>query len=127
MEERESSVSTCGANTTAFSRASQKSWSNIGAFSHCPWPHCSFHRGCRTMPAPIERLRSRSKPWLQADRGVDDGLGRTSAQHCAVRRMTSSEAARSELDEGRRAWMQHKKEASWRLKRLELQLESEKV
>lgn len=32
-----------------------------------------------------------------------------------------------ELEEGRRAWMQHKKEASWRLKRLELQLESEKA
>ena len=32
-----------------------------------------------------------------------------------------------ELEEGHRAWAAHKKEAAWRLKRVELQLESEKV
>ncbi|XP_010529828.1 PREDICTED: transcription factor AS1 [Tarenaya hassleriana] len=32
-----------------------------------------------------------------------------------------------ELDEGHRAWAEHKKEAAWRLRRLELQLESEKT
>lgn len=31
-----------------------------------------------------------------------------------------------ELEEGHRAWAEHKKEAAWRLRRLELQLESEK-
>ncbi|XP_010505355.1 PREDICTED: transcription factor AS1 [Camelina sativa] len=31
-----------------------------------------------------------------------------------------------ELEEGHRAWVEHKKEAAWRLRRLELQLESEK-
>ncbi|CAN6814434.1 unnamed protein product [Brassica oleracea] len=32
-----------------------------------------------------------------------------------------------ELEEGHRAWAEHKKEAAWRLRRLELQLESEKT
>ena len=32
-----------------------------------------------------------------------------------------------ELDEGHRAWAAHKKEAAWRLRRVELQLESEKA
>uniref|UniRef100_A0A1J3HY11 Transcription factor AS1 n=1 Tax=Noccaea caerulescens TaxID=107243 RepID=A0A1J3HY11_NOCCA len=32
-----------------------------------------------------------------------------------------------ELEEGHRAWSEHKKEAAWRLRRLELQLESEKT
>ncbi|OMO94686.1 transcription factor AS1 [Corchorus olitorius] len=32
-----------------------------------------------------------------------------------------------ELEEGRQSWMQHKKEATWRLSRLEQQLESEKA
>ncbi|CAK9150714.1 unnamed protein product [Ilex paraguariensis] len=32
-----------------------------------------------------------------------------------------------ELEEGRQNWLQHKKEATWRLKRLEQQLESEKA
>lgn len=32
-----------------------------------------------------------------------------------------------ELEEGHRAWAAHKKEAAWRLKRVELQLESEKA
>lgn len=32
-----------------------------------------------------------------------------------------------ELEEGHRAWADHKKEAAWRLRRLELQLESEKT
>lgn len=32
-----------------------------------------------------------------------------------------------ELDEGHRAWVEHKKEAAWRLRRVELQLDSEKA
>ena len=32
-----------------------------------------------------------------------------------------------ELEEGHRAWVAHKKEAAWRLRRVELQLESEKA
>lgn len=32
-----------------------------------------------------------------------------------------------ELEEGRQNWIQHKKEATWRLNRLEQQLESEKA
>lgn len=32
-----------------------------------------------------------------------------------------------ELEEGHHAWMSHRKEAAWRLKRVELQLESEKA
>ncbi len=32
-----------------------------------------------------------------------------------------------DLEEGHRAWVAHKKEAAWRLRRVELQLESEKA
>ncbi|KAE8769587.1 Myb transcription factor [Hordeum vulgare] len=45
------------------------------------------------------------------------------AHHAALAEL--SECCR-ELDEGQRAWAAHRKEASWRLKRVELQLESER-
>ncbi|OMO80123.1 hypothetical protein CCACVL1_13158 [Corchorus capsularis] len=54
--------------------------------------------------------------------GLDPDMGRfmpgqvgTLVQYC------------KELEEGRQSWMQHKKEATWRLSRLEQQLESEKA
>lgn len=80
-------------------------------------------------PAPI--------PWLQqAERGSDNSnLGLVSSQQNMVSGVPSVEGqvvselveCCRELEEGHRAWVAHKKEASWRLKRVELQLESEKA
>ncbi|XP_010256929.1 PREDICTED: transcription factor AS1-like [Nelumbo nucifera] len=74
-------------------------------------------------------------PWLQPERGGDSTplvLGNLQ-QHGAVPtggdNLLISELAECcrELEEGHRAWAAHKKEASWRLKRVELQMESEKA
>nr|ACI96069.1 leaf dorsal-ventral developmental protein [Morus alba var. multicaulis]ACJ71775.1 leaf dorsal-ventral development protein [Morus alba] len=43
-----------------------------------------------------------------------------------VQQMASIFQCCKELEEGRQSWLQHKKEATWRLSRLEQQLESEK-
>ncbi|XP_042476430.1 transcription factor AS1 [Macadamia integrifolia] len=74
-------------------------------------------------------------PWLQPERGGDNNpmlLG-SLPSHGAVPSIGNGvmisellECCR-ELDEGHRAWATHKKETTWRLKRVELQLESEKA
>ncbi|KAG1365783.1 transcription factor AS1 [Cocos nucifera] len=72
-----------------------------------------------------------SIPWLQ----TDGSKGLAGSQQNMVSGVPSMggqmvsellECCR-ELDEGHRAWAAHKKEAAWRLKRVELQLESEKA
>ncbi|KAL8509033.1 hypothetical protein ACS0TY_016285 [Phlomoides rotata] len=65
-------------------------------------------------------------PWLQGldsnnARGIHSLVGEN---HPVVSDLV--ECCR-ELEEGHRAWAAHKKEAAWRLKRVELQLESEKA
>ncbi|KAJ4704669.1 Myb family transcription factor [Melia azedarach] len=73
-------------------------------------------------------------PWLQPERGPDNthlvlgnmpphGSVPTCGENLLVSEMV--ECCR-ELEEGHRAWAAHKKEAAWRLRRVELQLESEK-
>uniref|UniRef100_A0A2P2LKL6 Transcription factor AS1 n=1 Tax=Rhizophora mucronata TaxID=61149 RepID=A0A2P2LKL6_RHIMU len=73
-------------------------------------------------------------PWLQPERGVDKTplvLGNLpphmSVPACGENLLIPElvECCR-ELEEGQRAWAAHKKEAAWRLSRVELQLESEK-
>ncbi|WVZ16438.1 hypothetical protein V8G54_009420 [Vigna mungo] len=67
--------------------------------------------------------------WLQPDRGPDIGpfaLGNTPAfsENMLISQMLEQ---CKELEEGHRALSAHKKEAVWRLSRVELQLESEKA
>ncbi|KAJ4979715.1 hypothetical protein NE237_010495 [Protea cynaroides] len=74
-------------------------------------------------------------PWLQPERGEDNNpniLG-SSPSHGAIPAVKDGllisellECCR-ELEEGHHAWAAHKKEAAWRLKRVELQMESEKA
>ncbi|CAK7333885.1 unnamed protein product [Dovyalis caffra] len=73
-------------------------------------------------------------PWLQPERGPENTplvLGNL-PPHGTVpvcgESFLMSELVDScrELEEGHRAWAAHKKEAAWRLRRVELQLESEK-
>ncbi|KAI9154574.1 hypothetical protein LWI28_028290 [Acer negundo] len=76
-------------------------------------------------------------PWLQPERGGPDNatlvLGNLQPPHGSVptcgENLLMSELMDCcrELDEGHRAWAAHKKEAAWRLRRVELQLESEKA
>ncbi|KAG1337876.1 transcription factor AS1 [Cocos nucifera] len=76
-----------------------------------------------------------SIPWLQTERGADNSLGLASSQQNMVSGVPSVDGQTvselveccRELEEGHRAWVAHKKEAAWRLKRVELQLESEKA
>ncbi|XP_008802726.2 transcription factor AS1-like [Phoenix dactylifera] len=76
-----------------------------------------------------------SIPWFQTERGAHNTLGLAGSQQNTVSGVPSvdgrivSELVECcrELEEGHRAWAAHKKEAAWRLKRVELQLESEKA
>ncbi|CAL9002553.1 unnamed protein product [Prunus brigantina] len=73
-------------------------------------------------------------PWLQPDRGSDNSIVLGNMPHhgsvpvCGENLVITElvECSR-ELEEVHRAWAAHKKEASWRLRRVELQLESEKA
>ncbi|GAV91312.1 Myb_DNA-bind_6 domain-containing protein [Cephalotus follicularis] len=74
-------------------------------------------------------------PWLQPDRGPDSNplvLSKMpphgSVPACGENMLMSElvDCCR-ELEEGHHAWAAHKKEATWRLRRVELQLESEKA
>ncbi|KAB1224111.1 Transcription factor AS1 [Morella rubra] len=74
-------------------------------------------------------------PWLQPDRGPDNApvvFGHVPPQGsipgCGESMLISElvECCR-DLEEGHRAWAAHKKEAGWRLRRVELQLDSEKA
>ncbi|XP_044474001.1 transcription factor AS1-like [Mangifera indica] len=74
-------------------------------------------------------------PWLQPERGPDSAslvLGNL-PPHGSVPSygenlfITELVECCRELEEGHHAWAAHKKEATWRLRRLELQLESEKA
>ncbi|XP_057971433.1 transcription factor AS1 [Malania oleifera] len=84
--------------------------------------------------SPSTVAASPTIPWLQPERGPDNTLVLGSLQPsgalstCGENLLVSelTECCR-ELDEGHRAWAAHKKEASWRLRRVELQLESEKA
>ncbi|KAK1389507.1 MYB-domain protein [Heracleum sosnowskyi] len=83
-------------------------------------------------PSPVPL--SSSIPWLQAERGHENtpimlsNLLSHGSPSCGEN-MLVSELVRCcrELDEGHRAWAVQRKEAAWRLKRVELQLESEKI
>ncbi|XP_050208929.1 transcription factor AS1-like [Mercurialis annua] len=85
-------------------------------------------------PSAVAAPPPPSIPWLQAERGSDNTplvLGNLpphgSVSPC-VENMVISELVDCcrELEEGHRAWTAHKKEAAWRLRRVELQLDSEK-
>ncbi|KAG5042733.1 hypothetical protein AAZX31_03G074400 [Glycine max] len=74
--------------------------------------------------------------WLPPERGPDNApfvLGNVSALHGAIPTLSDSMHMSQmvehckELEEGHRALAMHKKEAAWRLSRVELQLESEKA
>nr|QDL88433.1 transcription factor AS1 isoform X2 [Cymbidium ensifolium] len=71
-------------------------------------------------------------PWVQIERGVPENtLGLVNAQQNVTNSQQNLfgelvECCR-EIEEGYQAWVSHKKEAAWRLKRVELQLDSEKA
>ncbi|CAN0926603.1 Transcription factor AS1 [Linum grandiflorum] len=81
-----------------------------------------------TLSLASSTVAAPSIPWLQpAERGQDNNNNPPafgfSNESLVVNELV--ECCR-ELDEGHRAWAAHKKEAAWRLRRVELQLESEK-
>nr|AKV71963.1 R2R3-MYB protein [Rehmannia glutinosa] len=65
-------------------------------------------------------------PWLQSTPGIINPpqVGENNNNNPLVCELVD---CCRELDEGHRAWTAHRKEAAWRLKRVELQLESEKA
>jgi myb proto-oncogene protein len=79
-------------------------------------------------------------PWMQQQQMAEDGgaafgYGRPPPPPGMMAEAPTPQAAAlaelaeccRELDEGQRAWAAHRKEAAWRLKRVELQLESERA
>ena len=92
-----------------------------------PSPSVTLSLSSSTVTAP--------PPWMQPERGPENAplvLGNVTS-HGSVPafgdKLVVSELAEccKELEEGHRAWAAHKKEAAWRLRRVELQLESEKA
>lgn len=80
-------------------------------------------------PSPSVTLTLSPSPWMHTERGADN-------RHNMFSRGSPSPDSRivyeiaeccRELEEGYQALVAHRKEASWRLKRVELQLESEKA
>ncbi|KAJ8503718.1 hypothetical protein OPV22_004604 [Ensete ventricosum] len=79
------------------------------------------------------------QPWLQSEGGAAEGglglamshkgmaLGVSGSVVVDGHIMTELAECCREVEEGHRAWMEQKKEAAWRMRRLELQLESEKT
>ncbi|KAJ6381329.1 hypothetical protein OIU77_030078 [Salix suchowensis] len=72
-------------------------------------------------------------PWLQPERGPENTLVLGNLPPHGIVPVCGESFLMSELvdccrelEEGHRAWAAHKKEAAWRLRRVELQLESEK-
>lgn len=73
--------------------------------------------------------------WLHPERGPDTNIYVVSnfPSHASISAygdnliVTEMVACCRELEEGHRAWAAHKKEEAWRLRRVELQLESEKA
>ncbi|GMH30073.1 hypothetical protein Nepgr_031916 [Nepenthes gracilis] len=72
-------------------------------------------------PAPI--------PWLDPERGPDNAplMGNLPSSSGESMLMAELLDCCRELEEGHRSWAAHKKESAWRLKRVELQLQSEKA
>nr|WRO64632.1 MYB transcription factor protein [Rosa persica] len=105
--------------------------SNSNVTSHVRPPSPSVTLSLSPTVAP-----SRASPpisWLQSDRGPENSFVLTNlpppgSVPCGENFMISElvECSR-ELEEMHHAWAAHKKEASWRLRRVELQLESEKA
>ncbi|XP_009402267.2 protein rough sheath 2-like [Musa acuminata AAA Group] len=105
--------------------------SNNGGSHGPPSPSVTLTLSSSTVPPT-------PKPWLQSEGGADGGLGLEMSQKGMALGVSGSvvvdghimtelvECCR-EVEEGHRAWMEQKKEAAWRMKRLELQLESEKT
>ncbi|CAH2042242.1 unnamed protein product [Thlaspi arvense] len=93
------------------------------------FPSVTLSLSPATVPPPPPAI-----PRLQPDRGPESSplvlgcMGPHGATACGNNVLISelTECCR-ELEEGHRAWAAHKKEAAWRLKRVELQLESEKA
>lgn len=86
-------------------------------------------------PSTVPPTPTPGIPWLQTDRGPENApLILSSFPHHGVAPpcgdnpfITELAECCKELDEGHRTWTAHKKEAAWRLRRVELQLESEKA
>ncbi|CAH9060887.1 unnamed protein product [Cuscuta europaea] len=72
-----------------------------------------------TLPQPSPVI-----PWLQSDRGPSGFPAHHGDNNPLVAELM--ECCRN-VEEGHRVWTAHKKEAAWRLRRVELQLESEKA
>lgn len=86
----------------------------------------------------LSQAAPRPVHWLQTDRGADSNLNMANManqQHNMLPGVSALDghvvselaACCREVEEGHRAWMTHKKEAAWRLRRVELQLETEKA
>lgn len=92
-----------------------------------PSPSVTLSLSPSTAPLPT------SISWLQPDRGQESTpliIGNLPSHALPPREnMLVSDLMECcrELEDGHRAWVAHKKEAAWRLKRVELQLESEKM
>ncbi|XP_068341802.1 transcription factor AS1-like [Pyrus communis] len=101
--------------------------SNVSSNVRPPSPSVTLSLSSAVAPSP-------PIPWLQQDRGSDSSFALGNLPHHGVVPASGESLVISELvecsrelEEVHRAWAAHKKEASWRLRRVELQLDSEKA
>ncbi|KAM0994091.1 hypothetical protein ACFX13_009798 [Malus domestica] len=101
--------------------------SNVSSNVRPPSPSVTLSLSSAVAPSP-------PIPWLQQDRGSDGSFVFGNLPHHGVVPASGENLVISELlecsrelEEVHRAWAAHKKEASWRLRRVELQLDSEKA
>lgn len=78
-----------------------------------------------TVSPSVSLTLSPSEPGLAGEVSAEAALGRMGV--VTVQQLAALMQCCKEVEEGRQSWVQHKKEATWRLSRLEQQLESEKA
>ncbi|CAN4080014.1 unnamed protein product [Withania somnifera] len=91
-----------------------------------PWMNSAATTSSSSIPSPSSLTLTPSEPVLHVHEPVQPDLGLT-GRFYPVQQLGILMQYCKELEEGRQNWVQHKKEGTWRLNRLEQQLESEKA
>ncbi|OIT38004.1 PREDICTED: transcription factor AS1-like [Nicotiana attenuata] len=91
-----------------------------------PWMNSAANASSSAPSPSVSLTLTPSEPVLRVHEPVQPEYGLTSRFY-PVQQLGTLIQYCKELEEGKQNWVQHKKEATWRLNRLEQQLESEKA
>ncbi|XP_043715981.1 protein rough sheath 2 homolog [Telopea speciosissima] len=113
-------LSLCGGATTTSSPSMLLPWMTVNSSSTS-----SLSSSSSTTASPSVSLSLSQTDLTKVDL-IPPEIGLNEKRHLPVHQLATLVHYCKELEEGRQSWLQHKKEAMWRLNRLEQQLESEK-